>query len=623
MTIMQEGQAIMRANRANWARLALILAGFQAGTMLGGTQALAQAAAPIPAASAADAAAQPSSNAMVNLVRLLVAQGTITRENGDKLIAQAVREADEARAAQMAQAVPAPASPGQLVQNTAPALAPPPSGTIRVPYVPEGVRAQIRDELRTDIMKQARAEGWASPAQAAPEWTQRFRLFGDLRVRSQSNLFSKFNSDQIPNFQAIVAAGPLDLINSQIPFLDTTVNRYNNMRLRMRLGVDAKVADGIKVGVELASGNDASPVTTNANFAGGSFKRGIYLQQAYIEARPTANWKILAGRFENPFWTTEAIYDNDLMFDGVATEAKFSQRMFGALDWTVRGGAFPLDFGGQNFPETLTAKETSAQKWLFAAQLQADVHFAGHTDLTLAGGWNKFLNISGRASRPCPIYLGLTQCSSDPSAAFFVQKGNSLSFIRRIVLDPSLPANAVQAQPQLLGLTQRFSVLNLRGQLSFPLYGENRVWVGGEYLRNLAFDRARACRYGLAGQPINNGGSGGSGNICDADPTKRTPYVAGNVGYSMSVQLGRAEPWNFGEWRAFADWRYLQSDAVLDAFNNDDFHLGGTNARGFILGAQAGLFHNTNAMLRWYSANQITGEPMAIDVVQLDLTARF
>lgn len=614
----------MRANRANWTRLALILAGFQAGTVLGGPVALAQAA---PAADSAGAAAQPSSNAMVNLVRLLVAQGTITRENGDKLIAQALREADEARAAQLAQAAPAAptsaAPAAQVAQNAAPALAPPPSGTIRVPYVPEGVRAQIREELRSDIMKQAKAEGWASPGQAAPEWTQRFRLFGDMRVRTQSNLFSKFNSDQIPNFQAIVASGPLDLINSQIPFLDTTVNRINNLRLRLRLGAEAKVAEGIKVGVELASGNDASPVTTNANFAGGSFKRGIYLQQAFIDARPKANWKILAGRFENPFWTTEALYDNDLMFDGVASEAKFSQRLFGALDWTVRGGAFPLDFGGQNFPDTATAKQTSPQKWLFAGQLQGDLHLAGRTELTFAAGWNKFLNIVGRPSQPCAIYLGATQCSSDPTAAFFVQKGNSLSFIRRIVLDPSLPSTTVQAQPQLLGLTQRFTVIDLRGQISFPLYGENRVWLGGEYLRNIAFRRSYACRFGLAGQPVNNGGSGGSGNICDADPTKRTPYVAGNVGYSLSAELGRREPWNFGEWRAFADWRYLQSDAVLDAFNNDDFHLGGTNARGFILGAQAGLFHNTNVMLRWYSANEITGEPLAIDVVQLDLTARF
>lgn len=618
-----------RANGVRWTRMALMLVGLQAGTMLGSTAAMAQSA-------AADAASAPSSNAMVNLVRLLVAQGTITRENGDKLIAQALREAAEAtaaqKAAQLAAAAPPAGSaagsvagslPSPQFAQAVPSAPPPPAGTIRVPYVPEGVRQQIRDELREDILKQAKAEGWASPAKAAPEWTERVHLYGDMRLRSQSNLFSKFNSTQIPNFQAIVAAGPLDLINNQIPFLNTTVSRYNQLRFRLRLGIEAKVTDGIRVGLELASGNDASPVTTNANFAGGDFKRSVFLQKAYIEAKPTSNVTLWGGRFENPFWTTEALYDNDLMFDGLAAEAKFNQRMFGALDWTLRGGAFPLDFGGQNFPDTATAKQTNPQKWLFAGQVEADLHLAGRTELAIAAGWNKFLNIVGRPSQPCALYLGATQCSSDPTAVFFTQKGNSLSFIRRIVLDPSLPATAVQAQPQLLGLTQRFTVVNLRGELGFPLIGDNRVWLSGEYLRNIAFRRSYACRFGLAGQPVNNGGSGGSGNICDADPAKRTLYVAGNVGYTAQIEIGRRDPWNFGEWRAFANYRYIQSDAVVDAFNNDDFHLGGTNARGFILGAQAGLFHNTNAMLRWYSSNQISGEPLAIDVVQLDLNARF
>jgi hypothetical protein len=221
------------------------------------------------------------------------------------------------------------------------------------------------------------------------------------------------------------------------------------------------------------------------------------------------------------------------------------------------------------------------------------------------------------------LYLGVTQCSSDQTAAFFVQKGNSLSFIRRIVLDPTLPSTTVQAQPQLLGLTQPFTVLNLRGQLSFPLKGENRVFISGDYVLNTAFRKAYACRYGQASQPVNNGGSGGSGNICDADLTKRTPYVAGNEGYSVMLEVGRREPWNLGEWRAFVEYRSLESDAVLDAFANDEFHLGGTNARGFILGAQLGLFHNTNLQARWFSANEISGEPIAIDEVMIDLNVRF
>ncbi len=620
---------MMRATSGGFSRLALVAAGLLAGTVLASASAAAQAADAM-----SPAATQPSGNAMVNLVRLLVAQGTITQENGDKLIKQAIAEADQANAAvRAAQAVPGAAASAAagagaatgtgIATGAAAVAAAPPQGTMRVPYIPQVVRDQIRDELRADVMKQAKEEGWASPDKSAPAWTERLRLFGDFRLRSQTNLFSRFNSTQTPNFQAIVAAGPLDLINNQIPFLNATNSRYNQLRYRLRLGAEAKVANGIIVGLQFASGNDASPVATASNLGGGFFKRNLYLQKAYIEGKPTNNVTLWGGRFENPFWTSELLYDNDLMFDGVAAEVRFPQRLFGALDWTLRGGAFPLDFGGANFPDTATAKQSSPQKWLFAGQIQGNLHLAGRTEFSFAAGWNKYLNIEGRPSEPCALYLGVTQCSSDQSAAFYVQKGNSLSFIRRIVLDPTLPSTTVQAQPQLLGLTQPFSVLNLRGQLSFPIKGENRVFIGGDYVRNLAFSKANACRYGQAGQPVNNGGSGGSGNICDTDLTKRTPYVGGNQGYSVSIEVGRREPWNFGEWRAFGEWRSLESDAVLDAFTNDEFHLGGTNARGFVLGAQAGLFHNTNLQVRWFSANQISGEPLAIDEVMLDLNARF
>lgn len=621
-----------RANRFPWTRTALLLMGLPSGIVLGGIAGHAQTV----------AAPAPSSNAMINLVRLLVAQGTISKDKGDELIAEATREAEQAIAAQQqaaaaaarpggttAPALPAPAFGGPAPQAVAsaapaaPALPAPAPGTIRVPYVPESVRAQIRDELRNDILQQAKAEGWASPGKAAPDWTERFKLFGDFRLRSQSNLFSRFNSTQIPNFKAIVAAGPLDLINSQIPLLNTTESRYNQLQARLRLGLDARINDRVKFGLQLATGNDRSPNGTNVDLAGGAFKRSLFVQNAFIEAKPTDNWTVWGGRFNNPFWTTESLYDVDLAFDGVASEIKLPQRMFGRLDWTLRGGAFPLDFGSQNFPETANVKSVSPQKWLFAAQLQGDLHLPGKVEITGAVGYNHFANVSGRASAPCALYLGATQCSTDATSPFYVQKGNTLSFIRRIVLDPSLPSTTVQSQPQLLGLTQKFHVLDLRAQVSVPVFDENRFSLSGEYLYNLAFRRSRACRYGLAGEPVNNGGSGGSGNICDTDPAKRTPYIGGKHGYELTAELGRHDPWNAGEWRAFGTWRYLQTDVTLDAFVGDDFHLGGTNARGFILGAQLGLFKNMNAQARWYSANEIAGDPLAIDVVMFDFNVRF
>jgi hypothetical protein len=62
---------------------------------------------------------------------------------------------------------------------------------------------------------------------------------------------------------------------------------------------------------------------------------------------------------------------------------------------------------------------------------------------------------------------------------------------------------------------------------------------------------------------------------------------------------------------------------VLDAFNDADFHLGGTNHKGYFFGASYGVGRNAAVNMRWMSSRQITGLPLSIDVLQLDFGVRF
>ncbi|MBV9063003.1 MAG: putative porin, partial [Alphaproteobacteria bacterium] len=55
---------------------------------------------PASSATPAAAAAAPSSNATINLIRLLVKQGVISQRNADALVAEAEQEAAQARAQQ-------------------------------------------------------------------------------------------------------------------------------------------------------------------------------------------------------------------------------------------------------------------------------------------------------------------------------------------------------------------------------------------------------------------------------------------------------------------------------------------------------------------------------------------
>ena len=79
----------------------------------------------------------------------------------------------------------------------------------------------------------------------------------------------------------------------------------------------------------------------------------------------------------------------------------------------------------------------------------------------------------------------------------------------------------------------------------------------------------------------------------------------------------------FGDWQVTAGYRYLQRDAVVDAFTDSDFHLGGTDAKGYRIYAKYGLSKNVWLRANWLSATEIDGPPLSIDVLQFDLNAKF
>jgi hypothetical protein len=94
-------------------------------------------------------------------------------------------------------------------------------------------------------------------------------------------------------------------------------------------------------------------------------------------------------------------------------------------------------------------------------------------------------------------------------------------------------------------------------------------------------------------------------------------------GYELGASLGRLKVSSFGDWRFGLAYRYLERDAVLDAFTDSDFHLGGTDTKGYILTSDFGLGHSAFARVRYMSANAIDGAPLGIDVLHLDLVGQF
>ena len=562
----------------------------------------------------------PSDSAMVNLVRMLVEQGVLTKDKGDALMAQALAEADQAKAAQAS----AP------VQQ---ALSAPAVGTIRVPYVPETVRAQIKDELKAEVLAQAKAEGWASPEEAAPSWVKRVKISGDIRVRSQSALYSDNNSNLIPDFSRFNPIGPIPIFerNTFIPLLNTREDRINRLQLRARLGIDVDLGKNLAAGFQLASGQDNSPISTNASLGGGFGKRDLWLQQAYLRVRPTEWAKADFGRMPNPFFSTDLVFDDDLSFDGVAAELNGGQYIGEGIKAAVRGGAFPLDFGDANFPENDFDKQKVPERWLFAGQVELGAKFDNDVEVNLAGAYYSYKNIQGQLSDPCFIYQVQPEfrdtviCSTDNTQAQFLRKGNTVFPIRDIVVNDPPPAlNEIRTSPQFIGLVYDYDLLNATARVRFPVSDKVKVTVTGDYVKNLSFKR-NPCRLGAiqseAYPPLNNVGAGGNGNVCS--PTGGSPFVGGDTGYMVMAGIGTDTVRKWGDWRVRGGYKYLESDAVVDAFTDSNFHLGGTNAKGYILSAEAGLFDGLSFRTRWLSANEVSGEPLSIDVLQFDLLVAF
>jgi len=102
-------------------------------------------------------------------------------------------------------------------------------------------------------------------------------------------------------------------------------------------------------------------------------------------------------------------------------------------------------------------------------------------------------------------------------------------------------------------------------------------------------------------------------------------YVAPRTkGYQAQASFGNPATLSLGAWRGTVGYRYLQRDAVIDAYTDSDFHyFGGTNARGYYIVGDVGVAHNTWVRVRYLSANQIDGPTFDVDTLQLDLNTRF
>ena len=558
--------------------------------------------------------APPSSNATVNLINLLVKQGTLSEEQAAALIKQADDEAYVARQATRDATTKAEGAE-KAAATAADAVSPP--GTKRVTYVPEIVKKQLRDEIRAEVMAKAEKENWASPGKY-PEWAQRIRFYGDIRARYEGDHFPAGNGP-LENFNAINTGNPFlednnNAINQYFPPTYNTTQDRNRFRFRARLGADVDLFEGFTAGLRIATGDSSSPVSTNQTFGGngGDFsKYSLWLDRAFIKYQPVQDFVGSVGRFDNPFWSpTDLVWYKELGFDGFAVQAKH-EVLEGFTPFFV-GGAFPIfntDLNAGLNTATLSGpiKLPSRDKWLFGAQTGFGARFDPETNLTLAVAYYDFADVRGRLSSSCLVATASDVCDTDLLRPLFAQKGNTYMRLRDI---PTVTTPVTTLNYQFYGLASDFRPVVASAQLDFAQFNPVHIILDGEYVWNTAFNRAA-----VASVAINNFAGTPDGRL--------GLYNGGNQGWLARLTVGDKEVKHLWDWNAHVGYKYLESDATVDAFVDSDFGLGGTNLKGYFVGGNVGLGENVWASVRWMSANNIAGLPYAVDIVQLDLNARF
>ncbi|MEH6498255.1 MAG: putative porin [Pseudoalteromonas distincta] len=535
----------------------------------------------------------PSENATINLIRLLVSSGVLQEDQAQALIQQAETEALQARQA----------------ASSAPAAHPAEPGDVRVPYIPAVVRNQIRDEVKQEVMAQAKEENWAQP-NTFPDWASRISFEGDMRLRNESRLYSNTNSNEFFDFAQMNEDGPYDVNpftgSTWPPILNSREDRENMLRLRARFGLNAQLSDTWKAGIRIGTGSDSSPVSTTQTLGAGFGKKDIWLDRGYITWTPSDRLSITGGRIANPFMSTDLLYSNDLNFDGMA--AIFNHPFSNDLSLFGTLGAFPVEYTSDASTPSFD-KQDSENKWLYGLQVGADWRINNSNRLKGALAYYQFDDIEGQRSSPCEPWSGDAECDSDGSRASFMQKGNTLFLLRDITLNPSVPSTDTP-NPQYVGLASEFNLLDLNLTWETDLFNNMKLGTHLNYVHNLGYDESEM-RKRSAGFFANNLDENGE-------------IESGANAWMLSAALGNSmDMLKQGDWNVFAGYKYIQPDALPDGFNDSTFHLGGTNAKGYFVGGHYGLADRVYGSARWLSSEEVYGAPFEIDVLQLELNTRF
>ncbi len=530
-------------------------------------------------------------NTVVNLMKTLVDQGVMSREQAELLIKNA-----QDKAAQEAE---------QLV-NQKKELDEDKSA-VRVQYVPDFVkdeiRAQVRQELKQqvvkDVISHANRERWGVK-DSLPRWLSKIKISGDMRVRGQGDYYGSGNEEGVYldtvaiNDRGATLASPGGAVSTDN--LNTVEDR-ELYRIRARLNLDAKINDQWKAGLRLATGNTRNPVSTNQTLGNSGGQYEFNLDRAYLRYQDEDEegydrLSFWAGRIPNPWYSTNLVWDDDLSFEGISSTYQYNFTEGSGILYDKPNNVF-FTFGV--FP--LQEFELSSQdQWLLGTQLGGSFYFANQSRISAGVAYYNYQNVKATVNpRDIDEFESL--------APEFTQNGNTITG----VLTPLFPAD----DAIILGYASDYNLLNITSELELSIFAPYRLLLSADYVKNIGYDSSEV-----------------SERIIGIDDVSSE-----DMGYQIQVDFGWPRVANYGQWSLYAGYKHLERDAVFAAFTDSDFHGGGTDTKGWYVGGAFGIAENTWISAKWISTEEIEGPSdldcnvvdcsYDLDTLQINLEAKY
>jgi len=220
--------------------------------------------------------------------------------------------------------------------------------------------AEETNDHQTDQIAQAKAN--------VPAWVPNFTWKGDLRYRNET-IEQQYTPDR------------------------------NRDRIRVRTGFVAKVNDTVKAEVGISTAENGDPRSSNQTLTGENTRKPIYLDLAYAEWQPTADWRFTFGKMKYP-WTRpgqSVFFDNDINPEGLAVN--FNRGMFFASSWYHQ----------------LEERATTGESTSFGGQVGLKPTL-GPGQLTLAVGYFDFNSVQHRN----PFYNASSNGNTTTTAGCFI-----------------------------------------------------------------------------------------------------------------------------------------------------------------------------------------------------------